>query len=170
MNLVLTGFMATGKSAVGQIIARRLGRAFFDTDEMIEKETGHSVAQIFSTGGEAAFRDFEAQTVGLVALLDKAVIATGGGVPLREANMAELERQGVVVCLRATPETILGRLRNDMATRPLLQGHSPLHRIDELLRLRQKAYARCRFSVDTDGRTPDEVADLVLEATKGLLL
>ena len=89
MNIVLTGFMATGKSAVGKLLAQRLGYAFFDTDEMIEKQTGHTIADLFAKGGEPPFRELEAQTVALVSLMDRAVIATGGGVPLRKSNMDE---------------------------------------------------------------------------------
>ncbi|HMX95344.1 MAG TPA: shikimate kinase, partial [Elusimicrobiota bacterium] len=92
MNIVLTGFMTTGKSSVGRLLAERLGYAFFDTDDMIEKQTGLSIAEIFSKGTEASFRELETRTVNLLAVLDHAVIATGGGVPLRAGNMDELEK------------------------------------------------------------------------------
>lgn len=163
MNVVLTGFMAVGKSAVGKILSRRLGHPFFDTDDMIEKETGLTITDIFSKAGEEAFRDMESRTVGLVALMDPAVIATGGGVPLRAENMAELERHGAVFCLTAKPETILERLRAEPATRPLLEGEEPLRRIRELLAARASAYARCRRQIPTDGKTPDQVADDILQ-------
>jgi shikimate kinase len=101
MNIVLIGFMATGKSAVGRRVAERLGWSFFDTDDMIERQTGHSIADLFANGGEDAFRELESKTVSLVAMMDKAVIATGGGVPLRSENMDELERTGRVVLLTA---------------------------------------------------------------------
>lgn len=162
MNIVLTGFMATGKSAVGKILSQRLRRPFFDTDDMIEKQTGLSIAQIFTKAGEAAFRDLEAQTIGLVSVVPDAVIATGGGVPLRPANMTELEKSGVVFCLTASPETVLERLRSEPATRPLLQGDEPLRRIQELLAERSAVYARCAHRVATDGKTPAEVADQIL--------
>lgn len=162
MNIVLTGFMATGKSAVGKILSQRLRRPFFDTDDMIEKQTGVSIPQIFSGAGEAAFREMETQTIGLVALMPAAVIATGGGAPLRPANMAELEKNGRVFCLTAEPETILERLRSEPATRPLLQGEEPLRRIKELLNERAAAYARCAHRVPTDGKTPAQVAEDIL--------
>ncbi len=153
--------MTTGKSSVGKILAGRLGWAFYDTDDMIEKQTGHSIADLFSKGGEEPFRDLEAQTVNLVALMDKVVIATGGGVPLRPTNMAELEKNGVVFCLTAKPETVLERLRAEPATRPLLQGDEPRRRIEELLETRRSVYARCRSDIATDGLTPAQVAERV---------
>jgi shikimate kinase len=163
MNIVLTGFMATGKTAVGKILSQRLRRPFFDTDDMIEKQTGLSIAQIFTSAGEAAFREMESQTVGLVAVIPDAVIATGGGVPLRPENMAELEKTGRVFCLTASPETVLDRLRAEPATRPLLQGDEPLRRIRDLLGERSAVYARCAHRVATDGKTPAQVADEILK-------
>lgn len=164
MNVVLTGFMTTGKTSVGKILARRLGYAFFDTDDMIEKETGHSIAEIFSKSSEAAFRELETRTVQLLSALDHAVIATGGGVPLKDSHMIDLEKNGFVVCLTAAPATVLSRLRGDAAVRPLLQGDEPLRRIEELLAARARAYARCGASVATDGLTVDQVADRVAAA------
>jgi shikimate kinase len=165
MNIILIGSMGTGKSVVGKIIAERLGWAFWDTDAMIEKETGFTVAQIFKSQGEAAFRQMEARAVQLVAILDKTVVATGGGVPLRAENMAELERNGTVVCLTARPETILERLdAGEVDARPLLKDKDPLLAVEEILRARKKAYARAKFSVATDDLTPDEVAEKVLKA------
>jgi shikimate kinase len=166
MNIVLIGFMGTGKSAVGRILSKKLGWSFFDTDEMIEKQTGLKIAQIFAKGGEADFREMETQTIRLVSLLDKAVIATGGGAPLREENMRELEKNSVVLHLSARPETILERLRNEIHSRPLLKGKVPARAVEDLLRVRQKAYGRCRHTVATDGLTPDQVADRILDLVK----
>jgi len=164
MNIVLTGFMATGKSSVGKILAGRLGWAFYDTDDMIEEQTGHSIADLFSKGGEEPFRELEAHTVSLVALMDKAVIATGGGAPLRASNMDELEKNGVVFCLTAKPGTVWERLRDDPATRPLLRGDESRRRIEELLETRRSVYARCRSAIATDGLSPEKVVERVLEA------
>jgi shikimate kinase len=169
MNIVLTGFMATGKSAVGKLLAQRLGYAFFDTDDMIEKQTGHSIADLFAKGGEAPFRVLEAQTVALVALMDKAVIATGGGVPLRDSNMDELERNGRIFLLTATPETIVRRLDLGAVPRPLLAGANPIDRVRALLREREKAYSRFHETIETDALTDQQVADKIAERVlKGL--
>jgi shikimate kinase len=169
MNIVLLGFMATGKSAVGKALAEKLGCIFYDTDALIEKETGATVAALFEKGGEAAFRELEAKTVSLVAMLDKAVIATGGGVPLRDDNMRELERNGVTVLLTARPATVLERLKGAADTRPLLKGREPLRAVEELLAARKKAYARCRHAVATDGLTPEQVAEVVRQKVAGAL-
>jgi shikimate kinase len=163
MNIVLTGFMATGKSAVGKKLSQRLGYAFFDTDDMIEKQTGHTIADLFAKGGEPAFRDLEAQTVALVALMDKAVIATGGGVPLRKNNMDELERNGRIFLLTASPEVIVRRLDLASVPRPLLSGSHPIDRVRELLREREKAYARYHEMIPTDSLNDQQVADLIAE-------
>lgn len=165
MNIVLLGFMGTGKTSVGKILAGRLGRIFLDTDVLIEKEVGAPVREIFATSGEASFREVEARTVALVSLMDGAVISTGGGAPLREDNVKELERNGVTVCLTATPETILERLKDETGVRPLLQGSDPRMAIDRLLSERRTAYARAKHSVATDGLTPAQVADKVLAVT-----
>jgi shikimate kinase len=161
MNIVLTGFMGTGKSTVGKLIAGKLGWQFFDTDEMIEREVGISVAEIFACKGEPYFRRLETQTVRLIALLDHCVISCGGGVVLDPANIAELERTGVIVCLRATPEKIFNRVRSN-TNRPLLKEKDPLAAIKRLLSSREEKYARCRFSVDTDDRPAEEVAAEIL--------
>ncbi|MBK8575095.1 MAG: shikimate kinase [Elusimicrobia bacterium] len=163
MNIVLTGFMATGKSVVGKLLSHRLGYAFFDTDDMIEKQTGHTIADLFAKGGESAFRDLEAQTVALVALMDKAVIATGGGVPLRKTNMDELERNGRVFLLTASPDTIVRRLDLGAVPRPLLAGTNPMDRVRELLKEREKAYARFHETIETDSLTDQQVADKIAE-------
>lgn len=154
--------MTTGKSSVGALLARRLGWVFLDTDDMIEKQTGSSIATLFATAGEAPFRDLESKTVELVALMDRAVIATGGGVPLRASNMKELEKNGFVVCLTARPETVVDRLKSTGGTRPLLKESDPHARVVALLNARRDAYARCGASVATDGLSPEEVAERVL--------
>jgi shikimate kinase len=163
MNIVLTGFMATGKSAVGKLLAQRLGYAFYDTDDMIEKQTGHTIADLFANGGEPAFRELEAQTVALVALTPTSVIATGGGVPLRKENMDELERHGRIFLLTASPETIIRRLDLGAVPRPLLAGANPLGRVRELLKEREKAYSRFHGTIETDALTDHEVADKIAE-------
>jgi shikimate kinase len=162
MNIVLIGLMGTGKTAVGQALAERLSWAFYDTDRMIEKETGLTIAQIFAKRGEAPFRELETQTVRLLGILDRVIIATGGGVPLRDENMRELEKNGFVVWLKAEPETILDRLEDHVETRPLLADKDPLEAIQELLAAREEAYKRCRASVATDDLDPEEVAQKIL--------
>jgi shikimate kinase len=140
---------------------------FLDTDELIEKETGFTIPQLFEKGGEPAFRKLESRTVQLVALMDRAVIATGGGVPLLKENMDALERTGVIVCLDARPETILERLKDGPESRPLLagkDGRDPYLKVHELLSGRRAAYGRAKHTVPTDGLTTEQVAEKVLSA------
>jgi shikimate kinase len=127
-KLILTGFMATGKSVVGPLLARRLGWRFIDTDAMIVAREGRPIAAIFSDDGEPRFRALERQVVADLARERRrcpqcrgalpAVIATGGGVMVDEANCAALRRTGVVICLSARPEVIAARVARSRARRP----------------------------------------------------
>jgi shikimate kinase len=162
MNIVITGFMGTGKTSVGKIIAEKLGWEFYDVDRIIEEEVGSSIAEIFSKKGEDYFRKVEANAVRLLSILDESVISCGGGVVLSAKNMDELEMNGVVVCLLASPEKIVertGRTRN----RPLLNVEEPVKKIKELLNSRKKHYERCSLAVTTDDLTEEEVASIILK-------
>ncbi|MCB4791711.1 MAG: shikimate kinase [Elusimicrobia bacterium] len=161
MNIVLTGFMGTGKSAAGKLLAKRLKWQYLDTDEMIEKDINVKISDIFKYHGEARFRELESKAIKLIGLLDKAVIACGGGVVLKAQNMDELEKNGVVVCLSASPEKILERTK-DNDDRPLLKTPDPLSKIKELLKIRAPFYKRCSFSVDTDNLSVEQVVDNIL--------
>src|SRR5437899_2910421 len=121
MNIVLTGFMGTGKSAVGRRLSERLKAPFVDVDMAIKKRAGKTTAQIFSEDGEAAFRELERAVIAEIAILDRTVIATGGGALLDSRNRENLERRSVLVCLTARQGTLLERLKHDV-TRPLLAG------------------------------------------------
>jgi shikimate kinase len=156
------GFMGTGKSAVGKILAGRLGWTFLDTDEMIEKQTGTTISQIFAKAGEPSFRDMETKTIRLVSVMDKTVIATGGGAPLRQENVRELEKKGLTVCLQARPETIMERLKDEVDKRPLLKGGDPFLKVQKILDDRREAYSRAKHSIPTDGLTPEQVAEKIL--------
>jgi shikimate kinase len=162
MNIILTGFMGTGKSAVGKLLAERLGWEFFDTDDIIQNETGFSIATIFAKKGEAHFRALEAKAVALLGLLDKAVIACGGGVVLNSQNMDELEKNGIVVCLTAAPEVIFERVKNDTG-RPLLKTKEPLQKMRDLLSERESCYRRCHVTLDTGKLSIIDVVEKILD-------
>lgn len=161
LNLVLLGFMGTGKSAVGRILARRLDRSFVEMDAEIERRAGRSIPEIFASDGEPAFRAMERAWVREQAELTGRVIATGGGVVLDPANLEDLGRRGVLVCLTASLEALRARLDGDRA-RPLLAG-GRADRMPALLESRRALYEAIPLRVDTTGRTPDEVADEVLK-------
>lgn len=164
MNIVLTGFMGTGKTAVGKLLAKKLGMSFLDTDEIIEKDVGMSVSEIFSKHGEPYFRKAEREAVRLVSLLDNYVIATGGGVPISSENMRDLGARGVVVHLSATAATILQRTQKNGKRRPLLEGKNPARaHLEALLREREETYRQCAFSVSTDSLSLEEVAQAIIK-------
>ena len=168
--LFVSGFMATGKSTVGAIVAKRLGVPFADTDALLEAETGKTVAELFAGEGEARFREREATLVASL-LLDRTprVISLGGGtVTMAHVRHALLEA-GTVVSLTAKPETIVARVKV-LAGRPNLATASPLDRARDLLTLRREAYAECHAAIATEDRDPERIADLVIDAATSFSL
>jgi shikimate kinase len=161
-SIILTGFMATGKSEVGRRLAHRLGRPFVDTDALVQDAAGRSVAEVFATEGEARFRALERDAVVRACAITDAVVATGGGTLIDAENRARLAAAGTIVCLTASPEVILERAGDD-GSRPLLGGANgnKLQRIRDLLDERAGAYRSAAHAVDTTGLTVDEVVDRV---------
>ncbi|MBN1153067.1 MAG: shikimate kinase, partial [Dehalococcoidia bacterium] len=121
-NIALVGFMGAGKSTVGRALAVRLGKSFIETDTLVEQRAGMSIADVFAQFGEAHFRDLEAEAVRHAAQCQGCVIACGGGVVLREENVAALKASSMLVYLEVTPSSVLRRLNPQSTTRPLLQG------------------------------------------------
>lgn len=160
-NIILTGFMGTGKSTVGRLVAAALGRELVDMDAVLESRAGCTIAELFRRQGEAHFRRLERALVVELAARSGLVIAAGGGAVLNPANLDDLQRSGLVVCLTADPETILRRVERE-AHRPLLAGGDPRARIDALLAARRAAYAAVPHQLDTTGLTPEAVAERVL--------
>ncbi len=159
-NLVLTGFMGTGKTTVGQIVADRLGFDFVDTDDMIAVRHG-AISDIFSSLGEEAFRSFERDVAAELGAMQGLVISTGGHLMLDEANVAALS-QARTFCLTAAPALIIERVLADSSSRPLLAGNDPVQRIKELLAARRAGYARF-VQIPTDHCDPDGVAEMVVQ-------
>jgi len=159
-TIVLTGFMGTGKSTVGRRLAARLGCDFVDTDELIESRHG-PIPEIFAEHGEARFREIEREVAAELAGRDGLVVSTGGRLLLDPANVETLGASATVVCLVASVDELVRRLSSGAEHRPLLAGGDPRSRIEALLAERRPGYDRFA-QVDTEGRTPDEVADAVL--------
>src|SRR5208337_496158 len=130
---------------------------FLDTDRVIEARAGKSITEIFEQEGEAVFRDWEGRIVEELTRRTKTVIATGGGLPVNEANLASLKSHALVVCLWASPETILERVR-DHTHRPLLKEPDPLAKIRQLLEVRAPFYRQADVLVSTELRSLREVA------------
>lgn len=121
-NFILTGFMGSGKSTIGKKLANAFGYTFLDTDELLEKQFGKTIREVFENEGEEYFRTCETELLNnLITTCKGAVISTGGGMPMRDENVALLKKLGTVVYLDVKIETILDRLKND-TKRPLLQG------------------------------------------------
>lgn len=155
-NIVLIGFMGTGKTSVGRRLAAQLRMRYVDTDDIIERDSGRRISEIFEQDGEAAFRELESEAVRKVSKLYNYVISTGGGVVLKEANMVELKRNGIVFCLNATAEEIYQRVRHQ-SHRPLLQTPDPLTKIKSMLEERHSYYIKADYMVETTGRSFGEV-------------
>lgn len=160
-NIALCGFMGTGKSSVGRLVAETLHFAFLDTDTVIEARAGKSISQIFDEQGEAAFREWEKRIVKELELRDRTVIATGGGLVMDPDNLARLKSHALVVCLWASPETIWSRVKNQ-SHRPLLNEADPLAKIRSLLAERASAYKQAEVLLSTELRSAREVAQQVL--------
>jgi shikimate kinase len=165
-HLVLVGLMGVGKTTVGQRCAELLQRPFVDTDELVEATVRMPVAELFATQGEQHFRALERQAVAdTSASPAPLVIACGGGAVLDPENRRVLRSEGVVVWLQASPEELSARVGTDAgAVRPLLAGADKTATLQRLSSLREPAYeAAAHVHIDTDGRTPDDVAATVLE-------
>lgn len=163
-NLILIGFMGCGKSTTGVRLSYRMRRPFEDMDRLIEREQEMTIPEIFDVLGEEAFRRMETQLLG--RLTDTArdqILATGGGMPLREENRRLLKKLGIVVYLRAQPVTIMERLKDD-TSRPLLRKPDPEAEICRLLKERGPLYEQAAdITIDVDDRDFDSVVEEITE-------
>lgn len=159
-NIILVGFMGTGKTVTGRVLAERTGMELVDMDSLIEKQQGKTIPEIFAQDGEAAFRAMERRLVQELSKRSGLVVSTGGGVVLNPENITDFEKTGLVVCLTASPETISQRLEND-TSRPLLSGDKK-GQISALLEKRKPLYAAIAHQINGDLLGPDERADAIL--------
>ena len=157
-NIVLCGFMGTGKSTVGRMVAEQLRFDFLDTDTVLEARAGKPIAKIFEEQGEAAFREMENNLVKELAQRNHhTVISTGGGLVVNPENLASLRQHALIACLWASPEGIYARVKNQ-GHRPLLDDPQPLEKIRTLLAERKPAYKQADVLLNTEIRSPREVA------------
>jgi shikimate kinase len=167
VHIVLVGLSGSGKSTVGVLLARRLGRPFVDTDALIEAEAGESIPRIFAGRGEPAFREIERRAVERAVAGPPAVIATGGGAPVDADNRAALWTGNLVVWLDAPVEELARRLGEQGSGRPLLAAGGPLARLRELRAAREAIYSLAHVRLDAARHTPQQLVDLVLERLHG---
>ena len=160
-NIVLVGFMGTGKTTIGALIAKELNMEYVNTDELIEKKESMPINDIFSKKGEPHFREVEREVVKEVSQKENSVIDAGGGVVINELNMKDLKKNGVIFCLNATPEEILKRAKK-YTHRPLLNVADPLVEIKKLLGKRKEFYKRADCRIDTTGKSVTGVAKEII--------
>jgi shikimate kinase len=165
-NLILIGFMGTGKTTIGKRVAKSLGFRFVDTDTLIVRKAGKSIPEIFEKSGEEEFRKLETEVLRECAANSDQVISTGGGIVTRPENLEILESAGYVVWLEASPESIYERVRRNR-NRPLLQVDDPRETIRDMLEQRIDLYRKARdLSVKTDGLTLEETSFGVTESAR----
>lgn len=166
-NIALVGFMGTGKTAVGQILAKKLRLKFIETDAVIEKKTGKSIPQIFNEIGETGFRELEIEVTKEVSRKQHTVIACGGGLVLNRINIDRLRQSAVIVNLTASPATTLKRITKQVGQRPLLDVADPLSTIREMIRFRKPFYERASdLNINTSRFTPEAVATEIIRRIK----
>lgn len=153
-NIIITGFMGTGKSTIGKLLAEKLGRPFIDTDAEIERTSKCKISEIFQQQGETVFRHMERRVCRFLAGQRGYVIATGGGMLVDEGNRTVMLASGLVVCLRATAEAIERRLQDDGGERPLLKGDW-----QGLLKQRQPSYDVIPHQIETSEKTPEQIVE-----------
>lgn len=160
MNIVLLGFMGTGKTSVAKTLAESLKMHFVEMDSVIEEKQGMNINEIFAKKGEPYFRKAESEVVRELCSKDGLVISGGGGVVLNPDNIKELEKNGILICLFAVPEEIYNRVK-DEGHRPLLNVEEPLKKIRDLLDYRRPYYNRIPIQIDTTGKTILEVVNKI---------
>ncbi len=167
MNIVLIGYRCSGKTVVGKILARELGREFLDTDELIEENAGRSIEAMISTKGWDRFRETEKRLVEEVSRRNNLVIATGGGIVMDEENVKNLKQNGWVVWLNGKPEVLKERMAKEQGSgriRPSLTGADPLEEIKEVLSVREPFYGRVGdLVVDTSSLSISDAAALIIK-------
>ena len=155
-NIVLLGFMGTGKTSIARQLAEDLSMKFVETDSVIEEREGIIINEIFRTKGEPYFRKLESDVIEELASGQGLVISAGGGVVLNNQNINTLKENGILICLDAEPEETLRRVAHEKH-RPLLNVKNPLQKIKELLNFRKPYYDKISVHVDTNKKTIEEI-------------
>lgn len=167
-NIVLIGFMGTGKSTVSELLKRRFAMEVVEMDQIIAKRQGMSISDIFATYGEEYFRDLETNLLIEMQSKKNMVISCGGGVPMRERNVVEMKKNGRVVLLTAKPETILNRVKNNH-DRPLLEGNKNVDFIADLMEKRREKYQTAAdIVIETDGKSGLEICEELVKKLRTL--
>jgi shikimate kinase len=169
MKIFLIGFMGSGKSSVGRILAHKLNLPFFDTDEEIESYAGKSIQDIFEKEGEAHFRELEKTIIQKLIQEENCVIACGGGLACHNNLMQLLNKEGITIYLKLSSERLLNRFKNDSQKRPLLKGKNENEMkvfISDLLDEREFYYSQSQFKISIKDHTPEELANAIIKLLK----
>lgn len=167
MNIFLIGFMGTGKSTISAALGRRLSREVMEMDELIVKREGMPISEIFEKKGEPYFRELETGLLVELQQKNDVIVSCGGGTPMRECNVKEMKKSGVIVLLTAEPETILQRVKHSH-DRPLLENHKTAEYIGELLEKRRDKYeAAADLTIATDGKNTAAICSELIEKVQG---
>jgi shikimate kinase len=161
MNIIFTGFMATGKTVTAKLLAEKLNMKYIVIDSLIEEKENSAISDIFEKKGEAYFRNLETEIIKEVTAGDNLVIDTGGGAIIKQENFDLLTESGVIICLTASPEVIYNRVIKDN-TRPLLEGKDKLEEIKRLLAKRDQFYKKADYMIDTSDKTFEGVLEDIL--------
>jgi shikimate kinase len=166
-SIALIGFMGTGKTVVGKVLAEKLGREFVEMDSLIERKAGKTIPQIFQEDGEVRFRELEIEVAREVSAKKNAVIACGGGVVLNKINIDRLRQECLIIYLTASPGAILKRTSGNESERPLLKTDDKARQVRELLRFRKPFYERAAdIKINTSKLTIDAVAGQIISKVK----
>lgn len=160
-NIVLVGFMGTGKTVVAKALAKQLNMAYVSVDDLIEKKERKKISDIFAQQGEPYFRSIESQAIREACGIPGAVIDAGGGAVIKEENINNFKKNGVIVCLTAAPEIMLERTKGS-SHRPLLNVEDPKANIERLLKARASCYAKADFTLNTSALSVKEVVEKII--------
>lgn len=164
-NIVMVGMMGAGKTTVGELLATKLNRELKDIDRVIEQEQKKSIIEIFTDNGEEAFRKLESETIEKFSNMSDLIISTGGGALEKANNLSNLQKNGIIIYLKADIEELFKRVKNE-TQRPLLKEQDPLEVIKKLIKKREKFYLMADITIITDNKSPEKITEEIIKAIK----
>ena len=164
-NIVMVGMMGAGKTTVGELLATKLNRELKDIDCVIEQEQKKSIIEIFTDDGEEAFRKLESETIEKFSNMSDLIISTGGGALEKANNLSNLQKNGIIIYLKADIEELFKRVKNE-TQRPLLKEQDPLEVIKKLIKKRKKFYLMADITIITDNKSPEKITEEIIKAIK----